>query len=34
MQTLRPTTVDGVLRMRFEIFGALPGLRLMAGPLR
>jgi hypothetical protein len=34
MQTLRSTTVDGVLRMRFEILGALPGFRLTAGVVR
>ena len=33
MQMLRSTTVDGALRMRFEILG-LFGLRLMAGALR
>ena len=34
MQALRSTTVDGVLRMRFEILGGLLGLRLTAGARR
>jgi hypothetical protein len=34
MQTLRSTTVDGVLRMRFQILGRFLGFRLTAGPLR
>jgi hypothetical protein len=34
MQALRSTTVDGVLRMRFEILGGLLGLRLTAGAQR
>jgi hypothetical protein len=34
MQTLRSTTVDGVLRMRFEILGRFSGIRLAAGTLR
>ena len=34
LQMLRSTTVDGALRMRFEIVGQLFGLRLTAGALR